>query len=397
MPARSNVAVKRHPAVYKNAARRWGVPEWLIVSAVVLLGFAGASFPLFGQTAPVQKATFLSKNDPLCFSQLPTGQKYEYQWRAFRWMEHDGEMYSGAIAYYAPDSGAFLWVAGIATTNRSSANAGHFACTAKFMDFLVLQDGEWAAFSAMNADIRVYHSRLRFRSINAGWDYVARHPNDMTWLSGQRVASVSLYKDLGFDFFRPESLRFDARPYSYPSLLSVTKVGAIWQLNVKGADPPNRAIVYLDSGFRLMKVIKDPAAVTSTSRSGTNSAARFPLAFVQEDCGPTDGIVVEFYFTARQSSGGKYAEPYLLIQLDLAPSKPGPQTYSIKQRSYGVQAVRCLTAGRCESAASGVVSLTKFATQQGGSGRYELHFQDGSVETGDFDATRHAGQPLLCG
>lgn len=373
------------------------MPKWLVISAVALLGFAGASFPLSGQTAPVQKATFLNKNDPICVSQLPTGQKYEYQWHAFRWVDNNTELYNGAIAYYAPDSGEFLWVTGIATTNRSSANAGHFACTAKFMDFLVLQDGEWAAFSARNADIRVYHSSLRFPSIHAGWDYVARHPTEMTWSSGRWVESVSLYKDLGFDFFRPVSLRFDSRPYSYRSLLSAAKVGANWQLEVKGADEPNRAIVYLDSDFKLIKVLREPIRATSAAPFGKNSAARFPLAFAQEDCGPTDGLVLEFYFTAKQNPGGKYAEPYLLIQLEPIPSKPGPQTYSIKQGSYSVQAVRCLTVGRCESAVSGVLSLTKFASQQGGSGRYELHFPDGSVETGDFDAKWHPGQALLCG
>ena len=62
--------------------------------------------------------------------------------------------------------------------------------------------------------------------------------------------------ELGRDFFRPERLRFDARPYTYDSLTGVSKVGSNWQLEIKGADKPNRAIVLLDSNFKLLKVTK---------------------------------------------------------------------------------------------------------------------------------------------
>jgi len=72
---------------------------------------------------------------------------------------------------------------------------------------------------------------------------------------GKHVAIISL-EELGADFFRPESLRLDARPYVYDSLMDVKKVGSNWILDIKGADEPNRAEAVLDSDFKLVKVTK---------------------------------------------------------------------------------------------------------------------------------------------
>lgn len=141
--------------------------------------------------------------------------------------------------------------------------------------------------------------------------------------------------------------------------------------------------------------------VGGTSLSGCKpqdtAAARFPFAFVQKGCGPTDGIAIEFYFTTKQSRGGKYTEPYLYIQLSENLQNPAPQNYSIKQRSSDLLAGRCLKSGRCDDAISGFLQLTRFGVPQGASGKYELHFLDGSVETGDFDAQWYNVKNLACG
>ena len=127
------------------------------------------------------------------------------------------------------------------------------------------------------------------------------------------------------------------------------------------------------------------------------AAARFPFAFVHEGCGPTDGIATEFYFTTKQSRGGTYTEPYLYIQLSQNLQNRAPQNYSINQRSSAVLAGRCLKSGRCDAAISGFLQLTRFSFPQGPSGKYELHFQDGSVERGDFDAQWYDVKDLACG
>jgi hypothetical protein len=250
------------------------MPNSLGVSAVALLALVSSGcVPPLGQPTPTRKATFLKEKEQSCESRLATGRKYEFQFRTFRWTRNNTEMYTSAVAYYAPSSGEFLWVpaGGVMTKEQyfSFGNEGKFACSAaaKFFHFLLLQDGQWVAFTAIDSGIRVYHSDLRFQSISSGWDYVAEHPEEMSSFSdGRWVEFISIYKELGRDFFRPERLRFDARPFVYDPLSAVTKVGSHWQLEVKGADEPNRALVYLDGNFKLTKVVRLPATSVPTSR-----------------------------------------------------------------------------------------------------------------------------------
>jgi len=199
---------------------------------------------------------------------LATGQEYNLQFRVFRWKKNNKEMYTSAIAYYAPVSGSFLWWGAASTTEQYFgfvAKEGRWDCATKLTNFLLLQDGEWVAFSAITSGIRAYHSNLRFPSVDKGWEYVANHPDEMTsWSSGKWVEFISIHKELGPDFFRPESLRFDARPYMYDSLTGVSKVGSSWRLEIKGADEPNRAIVLLDSDFKLLNVTKISAPPVPT-------------------------------------------------------------------------------------------------------------------------------------
>jgi hypothetical protein len=242
--------------------------NWLWGSLVGVLALLSGCVSLFGESAPPQKASFLKEKDQTCVLRLATGQEYELQFRTFRWKKDHTEMYTSAVAYYAPGSGAFLWW-GMASTREQYlsyiAKEGKFDCAAKLTNFLLLQDGDWVAFSAISSGIRAYHSNLRFPSTGKGWEYVADHPDEMaSWSSGKWVEFISVGKELGPDFFRPERLRFDARPYAYDSLTGVSKVGPNWQLEIKGADEPNRAIVLLDSNFKLLKVTKIAARSVPT-------------------------------------------------------------------------------------------------------------------------------------
>ena len=245
------------------------MPNSLSISTVALLAFFSGCVPLLGQPTPTQKATFLKEKEQSCESHLATGEKYEFQFRTFRWMRNNTEMYTSAVAYYAPSSGEFLWVpaAGVMTKEQyfRFGNEGKFACAvgAKFFHFLLLQDGQWVAFAAINSGIRVYHSDLRFQSISSGWDYVAEHPEEMSSFSdGRWVEFVSINNELGRDFFRPERLRFDSRPYDYDPLVSAKKARTGWEVVIKGADEPNRALVILDENFKLVKLTRFAALRT---------------------------------------------------------------------------------------------------------------------------------------
>jgi hypothetical protein len=130
--------------------------------------------------------------------------------------------------------------------------------------------------------------------------------------------------------------------------------------------------------------------------SAANAAPHFPFAYVQEDCGPADGIVMVFYFTGKQSQGGKYKEPFLRIELGENLPKSAARSYTIKAGKPDVSGSRCLRAGSCETATSGFLTLSKLSRGVEASGEYELHFGDGSVEKGHFEAVWYRNF-FLCG
>jgi len=139
-----------------------------------------------------------------------------------------------------------------------------------------------------------------------------------------------------------------------------------------------------------------PFPLSGTPQSPATATPPFPFAYVQEDCGPTDGIAMEFYFTAKQGQGGKYKEPFLLIEVNKNLPKSAPQSYSIEPGKSGVLASRCLKPASCETVTSGPLHLSKFSRGVGASGDYELHFQDGSLERGHFVARWYRNH-FLCG
>jgi len=136
--------------------------------------------------------------------------------------------------------------------------------------------------------------------------------------------------------------------------------------------------------------------LNGTPQSSANATSHFSFAYVQKDCGPTDGIVTDFYFTTKPSHGGKYKEPFLQGELNRSLPTNAPQSYSMKSGKTDVHAWRCRRAGSCETATSGFLNLSKLSRDQGVSGEYELHFGDGSVERGSFAAVWQSHY-LLCG
>jgi hypothetical protein len=152
--------------------------------------------------------------------------------------------------------------------------------------------------------------------------------------------------------------------------------------------------------FRLKRVVSlfllTLVILTSSASCGRESEEHFPFAYVQDDCGSTDGVALHFYFTQKQSEAGKYKEPFLDILISEILPKSAPQNYSITLDSAAVFASRCLTPGQCVGATSGTLHLTKFDKKGDVSGEYKLHFKDGGIEKGSFNATRYFVY-FLCG
>jgi hypothetical protein len=124
---------------------------------------------------------------------------------------------------------------------------------------------------------------------------------------------------------------------------------------------------------------------SATASRQASSPSHFPFAYAQYGCAPTDALALDFYFTAKQSECGKIAEPY--VKISIWKNLPKSAPYSVDVRATEVGAIRCLRPGECQAATSGSLHLEKFIDEKISTGEYELHFRDGSVEKGSFDAT----------
>ncbi len=124
---------------------------------------------------------------------------------------------------------------------------------------------------------------------------------------------------------------------------------------------------------------------SATANRQADSPLRFPFAYAQYGCAPTDALALDFYFTAKQSECGKIGEPF--VKISIWKNLPKSAPYSVDVRATEVGAIRCLEPGACEAATSGSLHLDKFIDEKISAGEFELHFKDGSVEKGSFDAT----------
>jgi hypothetical protein len=221
-----------------------------------VLACTGLLLPL---SASASKADFVAGTQHTCKLHLAGGQFYLLQYRTFRWKKNQADVYTGAVAYYALGSGEFLWWGMNYTSDayfrygKNLSKPSKPGCIDAGPKTLRLQDGEWVYYLAINSGLRVFHSNLKFPSIEKAWQYVAQHPDETSsWIGGKWVESIDLDEVLGRDFFhRPERLRYDARPYFYQPLISVKKVGSTWELQIQGTD--DRALIILDNNFRVMK------------------------------------------------------------------------------------------------------------------------------------------------
>lgn len=224
--------------------------------------------PLNAQTS---KSRYLSDLDHMCKATLTDGTGYVV-WDRLLVTEWNGKpSYLPVRGLYRPGSGEFLWRASVGFSDKEHAvemmekpQKGEVCPEDPEHHILLLHDGEWIDFEAWNGNITVFHSNLKFHTREEAWSYVAEHWQDADYslvggASTKFVEVINLYQQLGADFLRPKRLEFSAQGYFYSSLGSVKKVGQNWELEIKGADEPNRATVLLDNNFKLLAVTKNPA------------------------------------------------------------------------------------------------------------------------------------------
>jgi hypothetical protein len=125
------------------------------------------------------------------------------------------------------------------------------------------------------------------------------------------------------------------------------------------------------------------------------AAHHFPHATVAQTCAPWDGPALAVVLS-HTAGCAPLTFPYIQISLwrDLPP-KAG-KAFSFDIRNSNGQASRCLKPNECEPATSGSVVFDIVEEGKEAKGRYELHFKDGGIEGGSFEA-EWCPNRALCG
>ena len=238
--------------------------RWKPLAALILM-----VVPLSAQTS---EPRYLSHWDHMCKATLADGTKYEVWDRLLVTAWQGKPSYLQVRGLYRPGSGEFLLRASMGFVDKEHAVAtmekpqkGGACLEDPEYHVLLLQDSEWMDFLSRNGGVEVFHSNLKFHARKEAWSYVAEHWQDaepflVGGASTKFVEQINLGQQLGADFIRPKRLEFSAQGYFYNSLGSVKKVGRNWEVEIKGADEPNRATVLLDNNFKLLAVTKNSAA-----------------------------------------------------------------------------------------------------------------------------------------
>jgi hypothetical protein len=233
--------------------------RWKLLPALLLV-----ALPASGQSG---KSKY--RADHLCRAALSDGIHYEAWYRVLVTEGKVQPPYVGVRAYYRPGSGEFLWNSSdyskvwFENGLKENSKKSLASCDDPNHHILLLRDGEWVDFWAFNSRIEVFHSNLRLATREKAWSHVAEHWQDASFSGGpltKWVEEILLNKQLGNAFFRPKRLEFDARPFLFDPLVNAKKVGSHWEIEIKGADEPNRATVSLDSNFKLIAVTRNPVA-----------------------------------------------------------------------------------------------------------------------------------------
>jgi hypothetical protein len=235
--------------------------RWKPLAALILM-----VVPLSAQTS---EPRYLSHWDHMCKATLADGTKYEVWDRLLVTAWQGKPSYLQVRGLYRPGSGEFLLRASMGFVDKEHAVAtmekpqkGGACPEEPEYHVLLLQDSEWMDFLSRNGGVEVFHSNLKFHARKEAWSYVAEHWQDaepflVGGASTKFVEQINLGQQLGADFIRPKRLEFSAQGYFYNSLGSVKKVGRNWEVEIKGADEPNRATVLLDNNFKLLAVTKN--------------------------------------------------------------------------------------------------------------------------------------------
>ena len=145
-----------------------------------------------------------------------------------------------------------------------------------------------------------------------------------------------------------------------------------------------------------VQVLMTAVALLAVAAAGTPSTSKYAYGIIKRSCAPWDGAALALTITPKPANCETGA-PYLMIYLYDLPITP-KKSYKIGIQGEVTigQASVCPKADACQSADFGEVVFDSFEEGKIASGRYKLHFRDGSPQEGDFKL-KWCSNHELCG
>ena len=146
---------------------------------------------------------------------------------------------------------------------------------------------------------------------------------------------------------------------------------------------------------RCVDAVSAPGAASLATPPLLAATHHFPYATLGHTCAPWDGPALSVVLS-NVAGCVPLTVPYIQIALwrDLPPKAGKSLSFDI--RNSNGQASRCLKPNECEAATSGSVVFDIADEGKEAKGRYELHFKDGGIEFGSFEA-QWCQNRALCG
>jgi len=146
---------------------------------------------------------------------------------------------------------------------------------------------------------------------------------------------------------------------------------------------------------RCVDTVSAQGVTTLATSSPTAATHHFPYATVAQSCAPWDGPALAVVLSHTAGCAPLLA-PYIQISLWRELPPRAGKTFSFDASNSNGQASRCLRPNECEAATSGSLVFDIVVEGKQAKGRYELHFKDGGLESGNFDA-EWCPNRALCG
>lgn len=132
------------------------------------------------------------------------------------------------------------------------------------------------------------------------------------------------------------------------------------------------------------------AGTTTASATATTTATATP-AYLQAGCAPTDGPALVLIIAGSSDCSNVISSgiTFSIWGQDLAALAPGATLTVGAAPNAPTTASRLTTSGGATmltTASGGTLTFTTYATGQGGSGTYDLVFEDGTSAQGSFEA-----------